>query len=191
MDINKAFKEYYWLIELKARNFSRSTGEDEQDLISYIQYEFWREWQNFNEEESEFKRFIDYRLNQRIIDYVRKKSREFNRGVRKLSELVSEDEDGNPIELEFVDETADVERQVIKEIKTDEDKRQLILALINNADSLTTAIVKEFLSDANATPTAIGRKIGVHHQTVRRKLEALSRKYYADYSEDINEYLAV
>lgn len=191
MDIDKAFKKYYWLIELKARNFSRTTGEDEQDLISYIQYEFWREWQKYDEEESDFKRFIDYRLNQRLIDYVRNRSREFNRSIRKISELTGEDEDGNPIELEFVDETVDIERQVIEETKTDEDKRQLILALISNADSLTTAIVKEFLSDANANPTAIGRKLGAHHQTVRRKLEALSRKYYASYSEDINEYLAV
>lgn len=191
MDINKAFKEYYWLIELKARNFSKTTGEDEQDLISYIQYEFWREWQKYDKKESEFKSFIDYRLNQRIIDYTRNRSREFNRGIRKLSELAGEDEDGNPIELEFVDETVNIERQVIEDIKTDEDKRQLILALTSNVDSLTTAIVKEFLTDANANPTSIGRKLGAHHQTVRRKLEAISRKYYASYSEDINEYLAV
>ncbi len=191
MGFEELFKKYYWIIKLKARNFSRTTGEDEQDLESYLQYEFWREWSRDKNNGKDFKRYIDYRLNQRAINYTKIKSREFNRNVRKISELKSEDEEGNAVEIEFIDESIDIEREVIETKKTDEDKRQLILDLIENTDSITTAIVKEFLLDANSSPTAIGRKLGLHHQTVRRKLEALSRKYHASYSRDINEYLAV
>lgn len=191
MEFEKVFKELFWLVEVKAKRFSETTGEDKQDLISYMQYEFWQEWLNYDKAESDFKSYIDYRLNQRAIDYVRKKSREFNRGTRKISELEGEDEDGNPIELEFIDHSADVEKQVVDKIKTDEDKRQLIFALVKDSDSLTTAIVNEFLTDANTNPTAVGKKIGVHNQTVIRKLSAIRRNYYANKSEDISDFLAV
>lgn len=191
MEFETLFRKYYWIIEAKAERASKMLKEDKQDIVSYLQLHFWNEWKSYNDKKIKFKKYIDIRLERRLIDYSRNKGLEFNRNVTKLSELISKDDDGNLVEPEFEDVTVNVEIEATLETKTDEDKRQLILALTKETDSITTAIVKEFLVDKTSSPRAIGRKLGVHHQTVRRKLDALSRKYYADYSEDINEFLVV
>lgn len=191
MSFEKLFKEYYWIVEEKAKRFSDSLGEDMDDLVSYMQLQFWLEWKEYDPSKKEFKNFIDFRLNQRLLDFINKRQRAFARQAKRFSELEEVDDEGNSTPFEFEDAAATAEIEEFGEKKTDEDKQQLINALIKNADSLTTAIVNEFLSDDNATPTAIGKKLGVHHQTVRRKLDALARKYYANHDEDINEYLAV
>ncbi len=77
----------------------------------------------------------------------------------------------------------------LEEIKTDADKRQLINVLTENCDPLTTAIVNEYLIDGLHKPTAIGRKLGVHHSKVTRQLHKLSRKYNEVEFGDIDAYL--
>lgn len=191
MVFEEVFKKYYWIIETKARKFSITTGEDEDELISFMQYQFWEEFKRFEKGESSFKSFIDIRLNQRLIDFTRNKPREFNRDVKTFGELVEKDEEGNEQELEFIDESINVEAEALEEIKTVEDKRQLIHDLIKDSDSLTTAIVKEFLKDTKISRTAIGEKLGIHHEVVRRRLDKLARKYYDIADEDIYAYLAV
>lgn len=94
------------------------------------------------------------------------------------------------------DSGIDIVTDIIKkrETKTDEDKRQLIFALTSNTDSLTTAIVNEILNGTDGerpTPTAIGRKLGIHHEKVKRTLRKLSKRYDERQFGSIDTYLAV
>jgi len=59
--------------------------------------------------------------------------------------------------------------------KTEADQRQLIDFLTQNMDAKTTAIVKAILEDDSPyKPTAIGKKLGLHHMQVKRSIEKLA-----------------
>ena len=186
----EAYKRCYWLVETISRKYSAKYGEDVEDLRSFLNTEFWITYNNYDLGRGKLETFMSISLQRRLDDYVKLKRNEFHRNLLMFSELSMEDEEGEEVEMEFVDEESCVE-DIVEKKETDEDKRQLIHVLLKNADSLTTAIAREFLQDANATPTAIGRKLGVHHQTVRRKLDALASKYYKSFDEDIEVFLAV
>ena len=69
------------------------------------------------------------------------------------------------------------------------DQRQLIDFLLSGADATTTAIVEAFLSEKKPTPTAIGKKLGLHHSTVLRKLTRLASKYDSKKFGDYRDFL--
>lgn len=105
------------------------------------------------------------------------------------------EEDDSPPTLQIAS-LQNVEDDVIKsqEIKTDEDKRELINVLTKDCDSLTTGILNEYLecaSNERLTPTGIGKKLGIHHETVKRTLSKLSKRYNEREFGSIDAYLAV
>lgn len=57
-----------------------------------------------------------------------------------------------------------------------QDQRQLIRQLTRDENERTTAIVQTFLS-TELTPTAIGKKLGLHHEVVKRALTRLAAKH--------------
>ena len=69
------------------------------------------------------------------------------------------------------------------------DQRQLIDFLLSGADATTTAIVEAFLNEKKPTPTAIGKKLGLHHSTVLRKLTSLASKYDSKKFGDYRDFL--
>lgn len=69
------------------------------------------------------------------------------------------------------------------------DQLQLIDFLLSGADATTTAIVEAFLSEKKPTPTAIGKKLGLHHSTVLRKLTSLASKYDSKKFGDYRDFL--
>lgn len=98
--------------------------------------------------------------------------------------------------------TLDVEREVGTEIpeldgeakeeyanaKKKEDQRQLISFFLQNADSETTAIISEF--DNYESPNALATALGIHHETVNRKLKKLAKLYDAEAFGDYRQYLS-
>lgn len=72
-------------------------------------------------------------------------------------------------------------------------QRQLVTHFISKTkDPLTTAIVKEVLNDETSNqlkPTAIGRKLGVHHMVVTRKIAQLKKYYDSTVFGDYRDYL--
>lgn len=75
--------------------------------------------------------------------------------------------------------------------KKDAQKRQLLSSLCDPAkvDHDTTLIVSQF-SQHNSI-TALAKALGMHHESVKRKLLRLSRGYDANRFGDVQEYLAV
>ncbi|MCY8047607.1 hypothetical protein [Bacillus haynesii] len=69
------------------------------------------------------------------------------------------------------------------------DQRQLIDNLVEKSDETTKVIVETFLACERPTPTAIGKKLGVHHMTVIRKLEKLAGYFDTQQFGDYRDYL--
>ncbi|WP_257151586.1 sigma-70 family RNA polymerase sigma factor [Bacillus thuringiensis] len=89
------------------------------------------------------------------------------------------DEEENTAMFETIADEFDLEEHVIK--KKEADQRELIDFLTDPDkvnDETTTAIVESFISnDGPTTPTAIGKKLGLHHSTVIRKIERLAKRF--------------
>lgn len=193
MDFEKVYKTYKWLIEVNATKFSKTSGEDVDDLKSLLNTEMWLIYQNYDKDKGPLETFLNISLQGKLINYIKGKNNEFNRETTPFSYYEEEGEDGSEVSFEVESDYVLINHVLERngELKTDEDKRQLIFALTSKADPMTTAIVKEFLADVNIKPTAIGRKLGIHHQVVRRKLDSLARNYSERKHGSINEYLAV
>lgn len=74
--------------------------------------------------------------------------------------------------------------------KKEVDQRQLIDFLLGTtSDATTIQIAEAYLSSEKPTPTAIGKKLGLHHSTVIRKLEKLSRNFDTKQFGDYRDYL--
>lgn len=75
--------------------------------------------------------------------------------------------------------------------KKEADKIALIDSLLQSpqTDYVTTSIVTNFPRYKSVNDLAKG--LGIHHETVKRKLTALSRRYDANRFGDITDYLAV
>lgn len=83
-----------------------------------------------------------------------------------------------------------VEEEVMR--KKEADQRQLIDFLVNDpsqVDHDTTLIVSQFKQYDSIT--ALAKALGMHHETVKRKLRKLSYRYDANRFGDVREYLAV
>lgn|SRR5699024_479018 len=193
MNFESVYKKYYWLVEVNAKKFSKTSGEDAEELESFLNTEMWLIYQNYEKDKGCLERFLNISMQGKLINYLERRNNELNRQATPFSGLEDKDDEGKrkPFDKKSDYNLLDHVLERVSGIKTDADKRQLVDALLRNADSITTAIAHEILENDDARPTAIGRKLGIHHQTVRRKLDALSRKYYANHDEDIYEYLAV
>ncbi|WP_162860212.1 sigma-70 family RNA polymerase sigma factor [Bacillus safensis] len=71
------------------------------------------------------------------------------------------------------------------------DQRQLIDSLLEKADETTRQIVETFLGCDRPNPTAIGKRLGLHHSTVIRKLEKLAGSFDTKQHGNYRDYLVV
>lgn len=123
------------------------------------------------------------------IDWLRK---EQTRGKRYELTINKDDEDASTSEIKDELTTEDIVIESYK--KKEADQRQLIDFLSRSAktDTTTTTIVTAYLfAPLDAKPTEIARSLGIHHETVKRKLRRLARRYDANRFGDVYEYLAV
>jgi DNA-directed RNA polymerase specialized sigma24 family protein len=121
----------------------------------------------------DFQYFYNSSVYRARTDLYRKKKRLFD---NEYYEPETEDEDA-ATSFDFIVGSDGADDEYLRK-QTEADQRQLIGSLIDPGkvnDAMTTAIVKAFLSSDNPTPTAIGKKLGVHHSTVIRKLNRLAR----------------
>lgn len=101
------------------------------------------------------------------------------------------DEEENTAMFETIADEFDLEEHVTK--KKEADQRELIDFLTDPgqvSDETTTAIVESFITnDGPTTPTAIGKKLGLHHSTVIRKIERLARRFDERQFGNYRDYL--
>lgn len=186
MEFNKKFNSFYPVLISIAKRYSRSTAIPFEEYESSLCEEFYLKYESFDSDRRDnFNAFMRVVLTQRATRLANRREREFYDNV-EFYEASTFDEDGEEQEFDIPSDF-DLEDHVIK--KTDEDKRQLIQALAGKADSITQKIVNEFLKGEHASPTAIGRALGVHHQVIARKLTYLSRNFNENEFGEIDSYL--
>lgn len=96
----------------------------------------------------------------------------------------------NTTMFDNIEDDFKLEDQVLK--KKEADQRQLIDFLLDPdkvIDETTTTIVETFLLSDKPTPTTIGKKLGLHHSTVIRKLGRLAKRYDEKQFGDYRDYL--
>lgn len=138
----------------------------------------------------DFEQALNVRLKRRRIDLLRKTKRRLYE--KSLNEIVDAAEDEGAATPGILRSEFDTEYEVFR--KKEADHRQVIDSLIQdgNPDATTTAIVEAMLhAPPSATRNEIAKSIGIHHEVVKRKLTALSRKYDVNRFGDYRDYLAV
>lgn len=188
---NKVFESFQLLVRNLAKKYGRNCSILFDEITSELNERIWRTAETFDKSKTQdVIAHFKIHLTRAAIDVTRKKNGTY---VKKRIPLDTAAEE-NAATFES-DEAIRIEEYVISkitgEIKTDQDKRQLIEALTKNSDALTTAIVKEHLSSEQPSARQIGRKLGVHHYTVTREIRKLSKNYDASQHGELNAFLAV
>lgn len=193
MNFNKQFNKFYPILEEIAKRYARTTSVPYEEYESSLSEEFYLKYNDFDpKKRNNFNAFMRVVLTQRASRVANRAEGSFYDRITYLetpSNDIDSDEDDNDFEIAS---EWDLEEHVISNLekKTDEDKLQLINALIRKTDSTTKLIVDEYLRSEYARPTAIGKSLGIHHQTVIRKISRLSRNFDESKFGDIDAYLA-
>lgn len=192
MNFEKQFNSFYPTLKTIARRYSQATDIPYEEYESALCEEFFLKHHDFDHRKNpSFEGYMRVRLTQRATRVAGRKERIFYDNSY-FYEGQAVNEEGEEMEFELADGFC-LEEYVItlEERKTDADKRELINALISNTDDTTKVIVQEYLRGEHARPTGIGRAIGVHHQTVRRKLNSIARNYTESKFGKLDAYLVV
>ncbi|MED4172612.1 hypothetical protein P4631_09205 [Halalkalibacterium halodurans] len=131
---------------------------------------------NYDEESHRFKN-----VSSRALDVIRDR----NTYNKRYHAIPLDDDNSDPDYTTF----DVVHENYVRESKRS-DQRQLIDDLLEHADAQTTAIVRAWLDSDRPTLTSIGSQLGLHHETVRRKLAKLARYYDEASFGDYREYLS-
>jgi len=188
------FTELYKLVVPEfRRRWERSYGDphDGEEAFHVALTELLRDWRS---ECGNFLTMLNLRYKSRLIDR-RRKAKKRDDGVEySLDEPIEVGKSKNEAATLIEDERANVEATVIK--KTTESARQGIIDHLLHpvtSDYATTAIVAVLKKPSYEfeSPTSLGKAAGLHHEVVKRKLRALSRRYDGSRFGDIRDYLAV
>ncbi|MEC1707397.1 sigma factor [Bacillus mojavensis] len=188
---NKVFESFQSLVRNLAKKYGRGCPILFDEITSELNERIWRTAETFDKSKTQdVVAHFKIHLTRAAIDVTRKRNGTYVKKRIPLDTTAEENaatfESGEAIRIEEY-----VISRIDGEIKTDQDKRQLIEALTKNSDALTTAIVKEHLSSEQPSARQIGRKLGVHHYTVTREIRKLSKNYNASLHGELNAFLAV
>lgn len=134
----------------------------------------------------DFENFYKNSLKNRRADIYRKTRKMNERDLYIVDKPVNEDE--SAATLEIADEETP---ETIYFTKKRADQQQLIDSLLEKADETTRQIVETFLGCDRPNPTAIGKRLGLHHSTVIRKLEKLAGSFDTKQFGSHRDYLVV
>lgn len=197
LKFNNLLKSHEKQIKGIARKHTSGNSFPFSDMESILIEEFWNCCKDFDsKKDTKLKTYTEKRLNNKALD-VRKTRyfKDFDENIL-LKEYGNEesDKDAATFDVTFrhITDRHGVEDEVIYGKEKDQ-LNELILYLTDPTkvkDPITTAIVKEFLEVDNPNPTAIGKKLGLHHFTVIRKLRKLADNYDEIQFGNYRRYLA-
>jgi hypothetical protein len=186
---NRVFSESSPLVTHLARLYSKKSGVPEAEFISQLNEEVWLAYNKHDPTRTTISTWLYTSLTSRA---KRVASRGEYKFYSKLRYTETKKDESDSCLLQIEDEHH-VEQEVIDKLgkKREDDQRQLIAFLSDpsQVDSDTTLIVSNF--SQHDSITALAKALGMHHETVKRKLRKLARRYDANRFGDINEYLAV
>jgi DNA-directed RNA polymerase specialized sigma24 family protein len=195
----KAFEELVRLFrpewERRKRADAKRAMTDVATIESMYLEVLWRCASTY-EDTGDFANMVSRAIKRRRIDLLRA-NKTIQRRI-KYASIDGDDSDAPTFEIaeEFDPQySSSTEEIVIKKMTTkkEKDKVSLVSHLIESAktlnDEATMKIIEQF--PQYDRPSTLAKALGMHHETVKRKLLRLSRFYDANRFGDIREYLAV
>lgn len=188
---DQVFDHFQYLMRGIALKYTRDCQLLYDDLISVLYEKMWECLKNFDSRKTDnLENHLKVRLFRSAINFTQSKQLTYIKKRIPMDTTAEENaatfESGEAIRIEDY-----VVSRVDGEIKTDQDKLQLIKALTVNSDAITTAIVNEHLSSERPTYASIGSKVGVHYKKVERVIKGLAKNYDASQHGELNAFLSV
>jgi DNA-directed RNA polymerase specialized sigma subunit len=183
------YKLHKHQIDSISHKFTLGTRYSLDDMKQVLTIEFWFKLEKFDSEKwDNIEGFMQYALSQKAIrELNRQKWYLETKDSTYLEDINQSNGEEDAATFEIAD-TFNLEETVTDSLV----KRQLIEKLVENKkDPLTTAIVREYLSPEQPSPTAIGLKLGVHHEIVKRRIKSLSKFFDEKQFGSLDSYLAV
>jgi DNA-directed RNA polymerase specialized sigma subunit len=196
MKFDDLYKDYAQRIKIMSKKYNLIGKVPIPDLISHLNEALWEAYSSFDPDRGcTLDTWVIRNLNNKAIDVLRgKEGNYYNRVFAKLDCPMKDDidEDAATSKIEYITDISAEDCVIEKKKKADQISLIDFFQRSCKTDATTTAIVEAFLlAPASASPNAISKSIGLHHETVKRKLTALSRRYDANRFGDISDYLAV
>jgi len=191
---NSVFTELYTLLLPEFRRRWRKPDVDPHDCEEAFHVSLDELLCKWGADSGDFLQSLNVRYKSRLTDRLRKRRRRADRVEYSIDEAPRPEDkkSGEWAATQLVDARINVEDDAIK--KMTESGRQAIidhLLLLPQSDNATTRIVAALQVSPFESPTSLGKAAGVHHEVVKRKLRALSRRYDGNRFGDIRDYLAV
>ncbi|WP_433943657.1 hypothetical protein [Paenibacillus sp. SN-8-1] len=195
-EFNTIFEKYKPVMRRIAVRFSRVNGVPIEEILSQLHEELWIASTKFDETKGAcFDTWANLKLRDRAKRVISRKEGTHYSKTSCFSSYSLTNEDDEDAPMFEVADVSTVEIVVLERYaKKKADQRQLIDFLVHSGvpDAATIALVEAYLSaPPSASDTAIAKSIGIHHETVKRKLRKLARRYDANRFGDLDEYLAV
>lgn len=186
MKFEDQFNKTKPIIKLFAKRYSKATNIPVEEFESALCEEFSKKFRCYDGR-IKFTSFIKPILTQCATRVAARKERKFYDNIVHVDGL--QDEEGKEV-FEFADENL-TDQIALERIEKSPDKLQLIQALTEKADEFTVAAVELILEKPNASLNSIASEMGVHHETLKRKLKRLAKNYDQSRFGDLSQYLAV
>ena len=186
MGFEEQFNRTKPVIDLFAKRYSKATNIPVEEFESALCEEFSKKFEHYDGR-IKFTAFIKPVLSQCALRVADRKERKFYDNVIHVDGL--QDEDGEDL-FEFADESR-TDELAIERIEKGPNKLQLVRALVEKADEFTVAAVELILKNPDASLNSIAAEMGVHHETLSRKLKRLAKNYDQSRFGDLSQYLAV
>ena len=194
-ELHAAFKQ-----EWDRRKFAdaKRAKSDVHTIESMYGVELWECARKYDPAKGDIVNLVNNAIRRRRIDILRSNTQKRKGRYQHVSINANDDSDAPTFEIAEEFDTAyssPTEEAVFREMfdKKEKDKVSLVSYLIESAkttsDEATIKIIEMFSQHKN--PSTLAKALGMHHETVKRKLVRLSRHYDANRFGDIREYLAV
>ncbi|ATO50990.1 hypothetical protein P4V86_15495 [Brevibacillus laterosporus] len=173
---------------------SRNTSVDEDSILAMYEDALIKtlDLYDYQERSDEFLHLLNFHISRRRIDIGRK----YTRRLKLERVLTAEEECANTLErisdnFDAVKYTSSTEENYLE--KKERDKRELVSHLIESAKTLSDEVTVKILTEFSKydSPNKLAKALGLHHETVNRKLRRVSRLYDANRFGDLRDYLAV
>lgn len=161
-------------------NFSIKMGAIDRHMAETVVHDAMIE---FKDRPELIKSRVYFQTKEHRRTHFRRQQRHYSEPIEEIHQLM-QDSDAYKDQLEKIIDESYVATEI------EQDQRQLITSLISNADELTTAIVRTWLSTDKPTLTSVGRVLNINHNTVRRRLRRLAKNFDADLHGNVFDYFS-
>jgi len=149
---------------------------DADDLASFLNEEMLKMVQQYDSTKGDAGKFFNACLKRKAITFINSGYAQYNKVSKPISQFATDGDDTGYTQFEKLSKELNTEFAMDDAIDGIEYKKAFE-KLFSIADATQQAIMREFLLDADATPNAVGKKLGIHHMTVQRSLAKLCKGF--------------